>query len=143
LPYDLDRAADRLICITTILRNLSWREENHAPLADETVIKFLCVLIRYLGTREMLLRTHANTLDLMKDLVTLLSNTPSAVERPGWEQASCLMQFLLAFAPPPGPTLPDDRLFFPAYAPSLHPYLPHAVDSLAKLLARDEPNRTY
>ncbi|KAL2187836.1 hypothetical protein L209DRAFT_685537 [Thermothelomyces heterothallicus CBS 203.75] len=143
LAYDLDRAADRLICITTILRNLSWREENHAPLADETVIRFLCVLIRYLGTREMLLRTHANTLDLMKDLVTLLSNTASAVEIPGREQAYCLLQFLLAFAPTPGPTLHEDRLFFPPYEPSLHPYLPHAVDSLAKLLARDEPNRRH
>ncbi|KAL2258971.1 hypothetical protein VTK26DRAFT_7511 [Humicola hyalothermophila] len=141
--HTLDRAADRLICITTILRNLSWREDNHAPLADDTVIKFICVVIRYLGTREMLLRTHANTLDLMKDLVTLLSNIASAVEIPGREQAFCLLQFLLAFAPTPGPTVSDERLFYSQYEPSLHPYLPHAVDSLAKLLARDEPNRTY
>ncbi|KAK4120534.1 hypothetical protein N657DRAFT_579756 [Parathielavia appendiculata] len=141
--YELDRAVDRLICITTILRNLSCREENHGPLADETVIQFLCVLIRYLGTREMLLRTNPNTLDLMKDLVTLLSNISSAVEIPGREQAFCLLQFLLAFAPTPGPTLAGGRLFFAPYEPALHPYLPHAVDSLAKLLARDEPNRTH
>ena len=141
--YSLDRAVDRLVCITTILRNLSWREENHAVLADDTVIKFICVLIRYLGTREMLLRTNANTLDLMKDLVTLLSNISSAVELPGREQAFCLLHFLLAFAPTPGPAVCGDRLFFSPYEPSLHPYLPHAVDSLAKLLARDEPNRTH
>lgn len=141
--YALDRAVDRLICITTILRNLSCREENHAPLADDTVIKFICVVIRYLGTREMLMRTHADTLDLMKDLVTLLSNIASSVEIPGREQAFCLLQFLLAFAPTPGPTFSDDRLFFSHYEPSLHPYLPHAVDCLAKLLARDEPNRTF
>jgi SWI/SNF chromatin-remodeling complex subunit SWI1 len=141
--YDLDRAVDRLVCITTILRNLSWREENQACLADDTVIKFLCVLIRYLGTREMLLRTNLNTLDFMKDLVTLLSNIASSVEIPGREQAFCLLQFLLAFAPTPGPTLSEDKLFFAPYDPALHPYLPHAVDSLAKLLARDEPNRTH
>lgn len=141
--YTLDRAVDRLICITTILRNLSWREENHACLADDTVIKFICVVIRYLGTREMLLRTHADTLDLMKDLVTLLSNIASSVEIPGREQAFCLLQFLLAFAPMPGPTWSGDRLFFSPYDPASHPYLPHAVDCLAKLLARDEPNRTY
>lgn len=29
------------------------------------------------------------------------------------------------------------------YTPALHKYMPSAVDSLAKLLARDEPNRTY
>ncbi|KAK4101238.1 hypothetical protein N658DRAFT_507192 [Parathielavia hyrcaniae] len=141
--YELDRAVDRLICITTILRNFSCREENHAPLADDAVIQFLCVLIRYFGTREMLLRTNSNALDLMKDLVTLLSNISSAVEVPGREQAFCLLQFLLAFAPTPGPTLADGRLFFAPYEPALHPYLPHAVDSLAKLLARDEPNRTH
>ncbi len=35
------------------------------------------------------------------------------------------------------------KLFFTPYEPSLQPYLSHAVDALAKLLARDVPNRTY
>ncbi|KAK4187629.1 hypothetical protein QBC35DRAFT_229301 [Podospora australis] len=143
LPYDLDRSVDRLVCITTILRNLSWREENHKALADQDVIRFLCVVIRYMGTREMLLRSHANTLDLMKDLVTLLSNIAGSIELPDREQAFCLLQFLLAFAPTPAPAFSNDRLFFTPYEPRSHPYLPHAVDSLAKLLARDRPNRTH
>lgn len=143
LAYDLDRSVDRLICITTILRNLSWRDENQKFLADEIVIDFLCVVIRYMGTREMLLRTHVNTLDLMKDVVTLLSNIASSVVISGREQAFCLLQFLLAFAPTPGPTMTNGKLYFSPYEPSLHSYLPHAVDSLAKLLARDEPNRRY
>ncbi|KAK3997827.1 SWI/SNF chromatin-remodeling complex subunit sol1 [Cladorrhinum sp. PSN332] len=143
LGHDLDRAVDRLICITTILRNFSWQEHNHKALADEMVIDFLCVVIRYIGTREMLLRTHANTLDLMKDLVTLLSNIAGSVVISGREQAFCLLQFLLAFAPAPGPTKANGKLLFASYNPPLHPYLPHAVDSLAKLLARDEPNRKY
>lgn len=140
--YALDRAVDRLICITTLLRNLSFHEENVEVLADERVIKFLCVVIRYLGTRENLLRTQVNTLDFMKDLVVFLSNIARAIEIPGREQALWLLHFLLAFAPSPGPTLSEDRLFFPPYEPALQPYLPHAVDALAKLLARDEPNRT-
>ncbi|KAM0426896.1 hypothetical protein ACHAPT_007794 [Fusarium lateritium] len=144
--YELDRAVDRLICITTILRNFSFpgeQNENHGPLADETVIKFLCVVIRYLGTRTMLLRSQNNTLDLMKDVVILLSNIAGSVEIPGREQAVCLLQFLLAFAPAPNPTVSDGTLFFTPYEPSLHAYLPHAVDALAKLLARDEPNRSH
>ena len=32
---------------------------------------------------------------------------------------------------------------FTPYNPSIHKYTPAAVDSLAKLLARDEPNRTF
>ena len=144
--YELDRAVDRLICITTILRNVSFpgeQNDNHLVLADESIIKFICVIIRYLGTRTMLLRTQQNTLDFMKDIVILLSNIAGAIEIPSREQALCLLQFLLAFAPAPGPIASDGGLFFPSYDPSVHPYLPHAVDALAKLLARDEPNRTH
>jgi SWI/SNF chromatin-remodeling complex subunit SWI1 len=141
--YDLDRCVDRLICITTILRNLSFSPENHKPLAEDTVIKFLCDVIRYLGTRNTLLRTQANTLDFMKDAIIFLSNVASMVEIPGREQALCLLSFILAFAPSPAPSLSNDRLFFSSYDPALHPYLAPAVDSLAKLLARDEPNRTH
>jgi SWI/SNF chromatin-remodeling complex subunit SWI1 len=144
--YELDRAVERLICVTTILRNASFpgeQNDNHVFLADEAIVKFICVVIRYLGTRTMLLRSHANTLDFMKDIVVLLSNIAGTIEVPGREQALTLLQFLLAFAPTPGPHKAGDSLVFSVYEPSLHPYLPHAVDALAKLLARDEPNRTH
>ena len=141
--YDLDRAVDRLLCLTTVLRNLSFIPENMELLAEDFVIKFLSVAIRYLGTRNMFLRTNANTLDLMKDVVVLLSNIAQEVELPGKEQALSLLQFLLAFAPGPVPSTSKDQLFFSPYNPALQPYLPLAVDSLAKLLARDEPNRQH
>jgi SWI/SNF chromatin-remodeling complex subunit SWI1 len=144
LEYELDRAVDRLVCITTIMRNLSFYETNHPLLADELVIKFLCIVIRYLGTRNMLLRTNQNTLDFMKDVIIFLSNLAQAIELPGREQALCLLHFLLAFAPcPPPNTVGSDRVTFSPYDPAIHRYLPPAVDSLAKLLARDEPNRTH
>ena len=141
--YELDRAVDRLICITTILRNLSFFADNQKVLSDETIVRFFCVVIRYLGTRNMLLRTQSNTLDFMKDVIVLLSNVAAEIEVPGREQALCLLQFLLAFAPSLGSTLVGDKLFFPSYEPALQPYLPPAIDTLAKLLARDEPNRTH
>ncbi|KHN97166.1 ARID/BRIGHT DNA binding domain containing protein [Metarhizium album ARSEF 1941] len=146
IDYQLDRAVDRLICITTILRNVSFpgeNNENHYMLCEEYVVKMLCSVIRYLGTRTMLLRTHANTLDFMKDVVVFLSNISSQLEIPGREQALSLLHFLLAFAPVPGPTMASDTLNFTPYDPSIHSYLPHAVDALAKLLARDEPNRGF
>lgn len=144
LEYELDRSVERLICITTILRNLSFYETNHPLLADKFVITFLCIVIRYLGTRNMLLRTHSNTLDMMKDLIIFFSNLSQAVEIPSKEQALCLLHFLLAFAPCPPPVNPgSDKVIFSPYDPAIHRYLPPAVDSLAKLLARDEPNRTF
>lgn len=142
--YELDRAVDKLVCITSIMRNLSFYESNHPLLADELVVKFLCVVIRYLGTRNMLLRTNINTLDFMKDVIIFLSNLANAIELPGREQALCLLHFLLAFAPCPLPnTAGIDRVTFSPYDPAVHRYLPPAVDSLAKLLARDEPNRSF
>jgi SWI/SNF chromatin-remodeling complex subunit SWI1 len=141
--YEMERAADRLIAITTILRNLSFHEVNQLVLAEDTIIKFLCSAIRTLGTHENLFGGAKNTLDFMKDVITLLSNIAASVELPGREQALCLLEFLLAFAPSPAPNVTADRVVFSPFEPSLHPYLPHAVDSLAKLLARDEPNRSH
>ena len=92
----------------------------------------------------MLLRTHQNTLDFMKDVVIFLSGVSHEVALPGREQALCLLHFLLAFAPCPLPnSSASDRITFSSYDPAIHRYLPAALDSLAKLLARDEPNRSH
>lgn len=141
--YELEHAADRLLAITTILRNFSFAEVNQPILADEIIVKFLCGVIRSLGTHENLLRSPKNTLDFMKDVIVLLSNIAGSIEISGREQALCLLQFLLAFAPSPPPSIAAERVVFSSYEPLVHYYLPHAVDSLAKLLARDEPNRSY
>ncbi|MCJ1224098.1 hypothetical protein MMC12_000741 [Toensbergia leucococca] len=144
LDYDLDRSVDRLICITTILRNLSFFETNFPLLADPIVVKFMTTVIRYLGTRNLLLRTYRNTLDFTKDIVIYLSNLSHTIDLPSKEEASCMLHFLLSFAPCPPPTnAGSEEVMFSSYNPSTHPYLPPAVDSLAKLLARDDPNRTF
>lgn len=142
--YDLDRAVDRLICITTLIRNFSFYESNFGLLGMPMVVKFMATIIRYIGTRNMLLRTHQNTLDFMKDIVIYLSNLSHAIQLPGKEEALCLLHFLLSFAPCPPPTSSGtEEIMFTMYNPSVHKYMPAAVDSLAKLLARDEPNRTF
>ncbi|KAI1966870.1 hypothetical protein LOZ58_000359 [Ophidiomyces ophidiicola] len=142
LDYDLDRAVDRLICVTTLLRNFSFAESNFHPLAMPPVIKFLATAVRYLGTRHMLLRTNQNTLDFMKDVVIFLSNISHSVHLPGKEETLSLLHFLISFAPNSSSFGPDGFMFT-SYDPSIHRYLPAAVDSLAKLLARDDPNRNH
>ncbi|KAK8197127.1 uncharacterized protein BKA78DRAFT_246320 [Phyllosticta capitalensis] len=142
VAYDMDRAADRLIAITTILRNLSFFESNHAMLSSTPVIKFISNTVRLLGTRIMLLRNNVNTVDFMKDVITFLSNTSDKIELPTREDAFNILNFLLAFAPTPLPNA-NTPLRFTSYNPSVHRYLPPAVDCLAKLLARDDPNRHF
>ncbi|KAK5190558.1 hypothetical protein LTR99_008767 [Exophiala xenobiotica] len=143
VPYDLERAADRLICITTLIRNFSFYEANFGVLGQQEILRLLSSVIRYLATTEMFLRCHRHALDFMKDVVIFLSNLSTSLQLPGKEEALCVLHFLLAFAPSPGPILSSGKVCFAMYNPSLHKYLPSAVDSLAKLLARDEPNRMY
>ena len=142
--YELDRAVDRLICITTILRNLTDKLRNHEILAEAHVIKFMTTVIRYLGTRNMFLRTHRNTLDFSKDVVIYLKNLADSIKLPGKEEALCILHFLLSFAPSPSPTASgSETVIFSSYDPAMHQYLPAAVTALAKVLARDDPNRTF
>lgn len=138
--YDLDRTADRLLAITTIFRNLSFLEINHTSLTESHVLKFFSNVVRLVGTRVLLLRSHVNTFDFMKDLITFFSNTSTKIVLPSREDAYTILHFLCAFAPVPRPGTP---VKFTPYNPQVHRYLPSAVDSLAKLLARDDPNRTY
>ena len=144
VDYDLDRAADRLICITTLIRNFSFYEANFVVLGQSEILKLLSNVIRYLGTKEMILRNSRNTLDFMKDVIIYLSNLSTSLNLPSKQEALCLLHFLLAFAPMPPPTSTNsDKVSFTMYTPNVHKYMPSAVDSLAKLLARDEPNRTH
>ncbi|KAF2130061.1 hypothetical protein P153DRAFT_315660 [Dothidotthia symphoricarpi CBS 119687] len=138
--YDLDRTADRLLAITTIFRNLSFLEVNHVSLVSPAVLRFLSNFIRLVGTRVLLLRSHINTFDFMKDIITFFSNTSAKIVLPSREDAYAVLHFLCAFAPCPRPSFP---VKFTPFNPQIHRYLPSAVDSLAKLLARDDPNRTY
>lgn len=145
--YELDRAADKLIAITTILRNFSFYEFNHRLLTSSTLIKWLSNAIRLLGTRNMLLRNFYNTQDFYKDMIIFLSNTTQSLELPSRDDALHILHFLLAFAPQPPPsyadTPADGKIRFTTFVPSVHRYLPPAVDCLAKLLARADPNRTF
>ena len=146
--FELDRASDRLIAVSTILRNLSFNSANHKYLCYNPLIKFLSNAIRLLGTRNMILRTYTNTQDFMKDVITFFSNTAQEISLPSQADAHHILRFLLAFAPCPAPVINTSSagvasVRFAPYNPTGHRYLPHAVDTLAKLLARDDPNRAH
>lgn len=146
--YELDRAADKIIAITTIVRNLSFYEVNHRLLTAPALIKWISNALRLLGTRTMLLRTYLNTQDFYKDAIIFLSNVTQSLELPSRDDALHILQFLLCFVPQPVPqhfssSAAGARLRFTSFSPASHRYLPPAVDCLAKLLARQEPNREF
>lgn len=146
LEHELERATDKLICTTTILRNLSFFESNHQALAGPNVVRFVSCVVERLGTCPLFLRSYTNLLDFMKDIIIYLSNLSHAIVLPTEDEALNLLHLILAFAPQPLPHLSAPRrdgLMFTSYSPSVHRYLPPAVDTLAKLLARDDPNRAF
>jgi len=143
--YERSQAAERFIAVTSIIRNISFADSavNHDLLALPPLIMLLSNAIRLLGTRVMLLHSYRNAADFMKDTVTLLSNISHRIEIPGKDEAEALLNLLVAFTPSPPQINSTDKVIFSFYDPAIHIYLPSAVDALAKLLARDEPNRTY
>ena len=145
LEYDLDQAAERLLCISALIRNFSHEYEVDKELvADQFVVKFIATIVRYLGTRNNLLRSNRNTLDFSKDAVLYLSNVAQYIAFSGKEEAQCILQFLLSFAPLPQPTVSEsNQVVFPVYEPSQHRYVPAAIQALAKLLACGDPNRSF
>jgi SWI/SNF chromatin-remodeling complex subunit SWI1 len=78
----------------------------------------------------------------MKDVVVMLSNIAADIVLESQDDAYNFLQFLLAFAPGPIPT-ETNPFRFASYKPSVHKYYPYAIDVFAKLLARDDPNRTF
>jgi SWI/SNF chromatin-remodeling complex subunit SWI1 len=144
LENELERATDKLICTTTILRNLSFFESNHNSLAGPTVVRFVSGVIERLGTCPLFLRSYINLLDFMKDIIIYLSNLAHAIVLPSEDEALNLLHLILAFAPQPLPHVSGrESIMFASYSPSVHRYLAPAVDTLAKLLARDDPNRAF
>jgi len=145
--YELRQAVDRLLAVTTILRNISFADSapNHDMLASGPLIPFIASTVKLIGTYESLLRTAESTLGFFKDCVTLLSNICHRVELPSKEDACGILLLLISFAPMPPDmdTTNTNHITFVPYDPKLHQYLPSAIDALAKLLARDEPNRTH
>lgn len=144
VAYELDRAVDRMISITTILRNFSFPPEaNLGAFGVPALSQFFADVFRHIGTRDDFLRSNRNTLDFMKDAVIFMSNAAHVMPIPGKEEALSMLNFLLAFSPLPEPSMKKDRVMFTAFNPSIHRYTPAAVDALAKLLAKDDPNRIY
>jgi SWI/SNF chromatin-remodeling complex subunit SWI1 len=145
LEYELEGATERLLCITAMIRNLSESSlSNRKAIADPVVVKFMATVIRYMGTRNMLLRTYRNTLDFHKDCITYLSNVANEITFSNKDEALWVLQFILSFAPSMHvSTLSNTDITFPSYEPRLHRYLPFAIQTLAKLLASGDPNRGF
>lgn len=145
IDYDLDQTAEKLLCITTILRNLTeLPQHNRIALADASVVKLMANIIRNLGSRHMLLRTYRNTFDFLKDAVSYFSAVANDITLSSKDEASWILQFLLSFAPPIQQlNNEDNELYFPAYMRGSHKYLPFAIQTFAKLLASGDPNRAY
>ena len=152
--YVSQQRINKLVSITTILRNLSFpfserpnheRENdiNRKILSNPDMQSFWVKIIKLLSVRSSPLCSNADYMDITKDLVVLLSNVSEALIINNEDDARTLLAFLLSFAPESIVDKEGSVQAFASYEPLKHQYLPNALDSLAKILARDDPNRGF
>jgi SWI/SNF chromatin-remodeling complex subunit SWI1 len=141
----LKLSADRLLCITALLRNFSFVEFNREAMAGGDVVRLISRLLRGLEASKSrpFLVSYRNNLELVRDLITLLSNVAHFIRLPDIDCAQLIFSFILSFAPDDHETLNPDVLIFPGYKPAKDAYLPPALDALAKLLVVDHPNKEF
>lgn len=137
-------SVEKFLCITTILRNLSFNESNITKYnSDPGVITFITDVLFACCRMPHLFKSTQAMLDVYKDFITILSNIAHGVLVTDSSKAFALLQLVVAFSP----SLPWQALQcrprFNSYKPTEHPYLALALDTLAKLLARHVPNRKY
>lgn len=144
LEHELQTAVERLTCVTAIFRNSAMFEGSHRALSDPIVLRMMVNVMRYLGTRNMMLRSHQNALDYAKDAVVFLSQIAHRLDLHDKDEALGTLHFLLSFAPLPDPChAQHDNILFTPYVSSRHPYLPNAVNAFAKLLVRENNRVLY
>ncbi|KAI9653714.1 MAG: hypothetical protein M1831_005742 [Alyxoria varia] len=150
----LDRAAARLVDVTMILSNLSHTDQNRtSPIYEgnrklisvPAVIELVSGIVEVFSCQKNAFRNPKHATDIMKNLITYLSNISDLIKFSSEAEALSLMRFLTAFAPAYSSLDTDGTtgIRFGVYQPQSHPYVPCAVDSLAKLLVKDEPNRAF
>ena len=151
--YEKRHAIDKLLAITTIFRNLSFplperhnntdvsNEHNRQILTTSDMQSFAVKIIRLLNSSVSPLQSDNDRLDFAKDLVIFLSNVSETLAISNEDDARAFLLFLISFAPGLAPACGQGKIAFTTYEPLKHQYLPSALDSLAKILARDEPNR--
>lgn len=140
-----DAVVDRFLCVTMILRNLSFTDTNQPSIVrDAAALKFIFASIRALGDNRNLLESERRSLCLQKDLITLLANLGLYIQIPSSADAFSILLLILSFAPEASPYHGADEsgeIKFAEYSPVAHRYLACAVDAFAKLIPRDPPNR--
>ncbi|OLL21864.1 SWI/SNF chromatin-remodeling complex subunit sol1 [Neolecta irregularis DAH-3] len=137
-------ALDRLEALTTIMRNLSFFAFNMEILATSSrTLRIFVKLVDYLrsSSLEFYIGKSQIALEISKDSLVFLANISHAMKMNDKESLAAYLDLILIFAPcSPRPITLED-LHYPEYFPEFNPYLPPAIEVLARLLARDVPNR--
>lgn len=138
-------AAQRVMSIMTILRNLAFTDVNQDTIADANglVAALAAGLTCFCSRRDMTGAVSTiDALEFTKDTATLLSLIGGHLKISDPSAFGLIFQLLLSFCPPDAMAVSSSSSEDPAgRAAQLHPYLITTIDALAKILARDVPNR--
>ncbi|ONH69161.1 SWI/SNF chromatin-remodeling complex subunit SWI1 [Cyberlindnera fabianii] len=132
---------DQLMTISMIFRNISFVEYNPNALAANDLFKdFLFKLVFAVAAHGEKFFFTRRRLGFLKDALIILMNISHLLELRSHNEALTILVLILSF----GADEPDDKnLLIPEYIPTAHKYHSHGVDVLAKLIARDPPNKQF
>ncbi|ORY84501.1 hypothetical protein BCR37DRAFT_378536 [Protomyces lactucae-debilis] len=125
-------AMERIMAVLTILRNLSFTEVNQDTMSSAA--DFAAILSGAISLLQHPFIDVERRLDLCKDAVTILANVGRGLSLPDAQVCRTYLHFLAFFGPDPINAAAS------SFESRQEPYLPSAIDALAKLLCRDAPN---
>ncbi|KAF5103048.1 hypothetical protein D0Z00_000026 [Geotrichum galactomycetum] len=144
---------DRFLCVCLIIRNLSFNEHNQSVIVnDEATLNFLLSVTRALALDgDKLFKSFSAVrrwFSLQKDLITLYGNLGLYIKIPSLVDALVILLLILSFSPEESPYHKaangiEFELDFLEYEPTKHRYLGCAIDAIAKMITRDEPNKQF
>ena len=144
-----------LICIFGILRNLLYYEPNqdiigNTPLVLDIICDVICLVHKTMETSELICFIAIDRLDLLKDCIVILSCIGHNAKIESVPHMGAFLSLVLIFAPISecvsdeqqfSPDATMSPVFMPLYRSTFEPpYLATAIDFLAKVLVRDQPN---
>ncbi|ODQ82305.1 hypothetical protein BABINDRAFT_164117 [Babjeviella inositovora NRRL Y-12698] len=132
---------EQLITIVMILRNVSFSEANSKCLAETpALLEFVFELIAQLAHTPAAFMFARRRLCLMKDALITLGNVAHFFQLRSHDDALLVLILCLSF----GPDLDSvhELLLVPESNTTVYKYQAFGIDIVAKLLARDPPNRS-
>lgn len=132
---------DQLLCVTMILRNISYWDLNKKSMSENILFKcFFFSLIKNILINYKKFFSHKKVFCLLKDCLFILNSISSELRLSTLEETFFSYVLITVF----GPKLNNENEVYkiPEFSFDTYPYFAYSVDTFIKLLVREPYNRS-